>query len=429
MAVLEHLTSQQAIDLENKYGAHNYHPLPVVLSKGEGVYVWDLEGNKYIDMSIGGIGANVLGYADEDVDSAVKEAISKGTSSSLNCYEDILLAELLSEIHPWSQMSKFTRSGGEAMAVAVRIARAYTGKEIIAFCGYHGWNDWYLAANIESKDNLSQHLLSGLDAKGIPKGLRGTAIPFRYNQLEEIQNIVDKFPNKIAAIVMEPIRSAEPVPGFIESVRKLATDSSAMLIFDEISSGFRLNSAGAHIKFGVDPDMAVFSKALGNGYPIAAIIGTSEVMESSQSTFISSTNWTERIGPTAALATITKHKDNDVSNHLVNVGKKIQNGWKDISENNDLDIRVSGIPPLSHFIFNTDNPMAYKTLFVELMLKEGFLASTSFYSMYAHTNQHVDMYLDAVQKVFKLIKQYEQSEEIMERISGRPASQGFSRLA
>ena len=160
---------------------------PGYFSKAKGVEVWDLDGNRYIDMSIAGIGANVLGYADPDVDDAVRAIIDKGTSCSLNCPEEIELADLLCEIHPWADMVRFSRTGGEARTIAVRIARAYTGKDKIAFCGYHGRHDWYLSANVGTENALGEHLLPGLSPSGVPQGLTGTALPFRYNNLEELQ--------------------------------------------------------------------------------------------------------------------------------------------------------------------------------------------------------------------------------------------------
>ena len=269
----------------------------------------------------------MLGYADPDVDAAVKEAIRNGTSCSLNCPEEVVLAELLCELHPWAEMVRYARTGGEAMSIAVRIARAYTGKDKIAFCGYHGWHDWYLAANLGTENALGEHLLSGLSPLGVPKGLTGTALPFRYNDLEELKNIAAQNRDEIGVIVMEPIRDTDPMPGFVEGVRALADEIGAVFIVDEISAGFRLTTGGAHlVVHSVTPDMAVFSKALGNGYPIGAIIGKTEVMQAAQKTFISSTCWTDRIGPTAALAMIKKHGDMNVADRLIHLGDLIQKG-------------------------------------------------------------------------------------------------------
>ena len=401
---------------------------PGYYKKAAGVFVWDLDGNRYIDMSIAGIGANVLGYADPDVDAAVIEAIQNGNSSSLNCPEEVELADLLCEIHPWADMVRFSRTGGEAMTIAVRIARAYTGKDKIVFCGYHGWHDWYLAANLGTENALGEHLLPGLNPRGVPKGLTGTAIPFRYNHLEELQATVEQNKNDLAAIVMEPIRNIQPKPGFLEGVRGIANEIGAVFIIDEVSAAFRMNSGGAHLLLGIKPDIAVFSKALGNGYPIAAIIGKADIMQAAQSTFISSTYWTERIGPAAAIATIKKHQKVKAGQHLVDIGIKIQRGWRDCADKNGLVIDISGIPPLSHFLFKGDNPMAMQAYFVQLMLDRGFLASTLFYAMNAHQDEHVISYLRAVDEAFSEVFTAKQKGTLDIMLKGEPASQGFTRL-
>lgn len=401
---------------------------PGYFSKAKGVEVWDLDGNRYIDMSFGGVGANVLGYADPDVDSAVMDAIKRGTSSSLNCPEEVELAELLCEIHPWAEKVRYARTGGESMAIAVRIARAYTGRDKIAFCGYHGWHDWYLSANVGTENALGEHLMPGLDPAGVPKCLAGTALPFRYNAIDELEAIVARCGNELAAIVMEPIRNDQPLPGFLEAVRKMADDVGVVLVVDEISSGFRMNTGGAHMLLGLYPDIAVFSKALGNGYPIGAIIGKTEVMDAAQSTFISSTYWTERIGPTAALAMIRKHQRLDAGKHLVAIGKAVQEGWITLAKKYNLEIQVGGIPPLSHYSFEGTDGASLKALFVQLMLDRGFLASTSFYSMLAHTDEHVESYLNAVNEAFCEISRAKEAGGIEKLLKGKPASSGFKRL-
>jgi len=406
----------------------SYGVWPGYYSKAKGVEIWDLDDNRYIDMSIGGIGANVLGYADPDVDAAVKQAVCKGTSCSLNCPEEVELADLLCELHPWADKVRYARSGGEAMAIAVRIARAHTGRDKVAFCGYHGWHDWYLAANIGTEDALGRHLLSGLNPSGVPKGLEGTALPFQYNQLEGIQQIVHKHRGDLAAIVIEPIRNEQPKPGFLQEIRNLADESGSVFIVDEISSGFRMNTGGAHLLFQILPDIAVFSKSLGNGYPIAAIIGRGNIMEAAQNTFISSTMWTERIGPTAALATVSKHQRMDVGKYLTEIGRKVQNGWIQTAEHNKIDIDVGGIPPLSHFSFQYDNGLELKAYFIQLMIEKGFLSSTLFYAMYAHQNHQIEKYIKAVDECFREIKNTIQRGGIREKLKGLPAASGFRRL-
>lgn len=402
---------------------------PAYYSRAKGVEVWDLDDNKYIDMSYMGLGACILGYADVDVDNAVKEVIDSGSMCTLNCPQELELADSLCEIHPWAEMVRYARGGGEAMAVAVRIARARTRKDKIAFCGYHGWHDWYLAANLAEKDILDGHLLPGLEPAGVPRCLRNTAFAFHYNRVEELKAIVAQNKAEIAAIVMEPLRNYEPEPGFLEEIRTIAKDIKAVLIFDEVSSGWRLVSGGAHLLYGVKPDIAVFAKAISNGYPMAAIIGTGDVMQAAQDSFISSTYWTEGIGPVAALVTIRKHQHYKVSEHLIKIGKQVQAGWKAAAESHGLKVSISGIPPMSHLTFDYENGQAIRTLFTQEMLKKGFLATNAFYASYAHQPKHVEGYLEAVKEVFASIGKAIGERKVEKLLKGPIAHSGFARLA
>lgn len=402
---------------------------PAYFESAKGSRIWDLDGQCYLDMSIGGIGANVLGYADPDVDEAVRLAIAKGISSSLNCPEEVELAELLCSLHPsFAEKVRYTRSGGEAMAVAVRIARAKTKRDTVAFCGYHGWHDWYLAANVGTENALGEHLIPGLAPTGVPKGLAGTSLPFRFNQTSELESIVGRCGKDLAAIVLEPLRDQEPTPGFVEAVRAFADETGAVLIIDEISSGFRLNSCGAHELFGYRPDMIVFSKALGNGYAIAAILGKAEIMEAAQDSFISSTCWTERIGPAAALATVRKHNSVKASEVLVSLGKAVQAGWIGLLQKHGLKGHTSGMYPMSHLHFDYPQALEIKAYFVQLMLEQGVLASTLYYAMWAHSDEDVAYYLKACDGAFAGIREAIDREDITSRLKGRPSVAGFHRL-
>lgn len=401
---------------------------PGYFSEAKGVEVTDLDGNRYIDMSIGGIGATVLGYADPDVDAAALEAIRKGVSSSLNAPEEVELADLLCELHPWAEKVRFARTGGESMAIAVRIARAHTKRDVIAFCGYHGWHDWYLAANLGTENALGEHLIPGLNPLGVPQGLKGTAFPFRYNDLSELKAIAAAHGANLAAIVMEPIRNIRPTPEFVAGVHEIARSTGAALVIDEISAGFRMNTGGAHLDLGFQPDIAVFSKALGNGYPIGAVIGRDEIMEAAQSTFISSTYWTERLGPAAAIAMVRKHARLNAGPHLMKIGTLVQEGWQRLGASHNLPLHVGGIPPLSHFGFEDAKAPEMKAYFIQLMLEQGFLASTSFYSMYAHTEDHVSAYLAAADQAFAEIARVRARNEFEKALIGSPAASGFKRL-
>ncbi len=400
---------------------------PAYYSKARGVEVWDLDGNRYTDMSYNGIGSCILGAADPDVDDAVRAAISTGTMSTLNAPEEVALADLLCELHPWAGMVRYARSGGEAMAVAVRIARARTGRDKVAFCGYHGWHDWYLSANLAEESALDGHLLSGLDPAGVPRGLQGTVFPFRYNEIDELVAVIKQH-SDVAAIVMEPIRSREPGPGFLSGVREIAEHAGCVLIFDEITSGFRLVTGGAHLLYDVRPDIAVFAKAMSNGYPMAAVIGTEDVMQAAQNTFISSTYWTEKIGPSAALATIRKHRRCDVSSHLKRIGAIVQQGWREAAARAGLGVEVSGMLPLSHLSFVGDKTQSVRTLFTQLMLERGFLAASGFYATYAHQDHHIEKYLKAVEEVFVILAESIGEGTLTEKLRGPVAHSGFRRL-
>lgn len=401
---------------------------PAYYRKAKGVTIWDLDGNRFIDMSYMGIGACVLGYADPDVNRAVIRAVSSGSMTTLNCPEEVELAEVLLKLNPWASMVRYTRTGGEAMAVAVRIARAYTGKDRIAFCGYHGWCDWYLSANLAKDTNLDGHLLPGLQPKGVPRSLVETAVPFNYNRIEELERIVSKY-RDISVIVLEPVRHQEPKNNFIQRVREIADEIGAVLIFDEITSGWRVNVGGIHQLYGVYPDIAVYGKAMSNGFPMAAVVGKEEVMNVAQESFISSTYWTERIGPVAALATIEKMKKRNVPRYLCKIGNSVGEGWKKLAGEHGLKIKVMGLPPLITFSFEHEDSQAMHTLFTQEMLERGFLASKSLYASYAHTEGHVSKYLECVDEIFELIKRALDRGEIRKMLEGPVAHTGFKRIA
>ena len=401
---------------------------PAYYSKAKGCKVWDLDGREYTDTSLMGVGANILGYADDDVDDAVRNAISCGSMCTLNAPEEVELAELLLGLHPWAKQVRYAKTGGEALAVAIRIARAATKKDIVLFCGYHGWNDWYIAANLGDNKALDGQHIAGLSTSGIPQGLKNTIIPFRYNDLKSFENLLQIYRGKIAAVIMEPIRNFYPQPGFLEQIRENTRREGIVLIMDEVSSGFRLTCGGAHLTFGIEPDMAVFAKAISNGYPMAAIIGKKEVMEFAQESFISSTYWTERTGLAAAIATIKKYRENSVEQHLEKIGQKVQAGWKKLAEKHRLNVTISGIYPMSHLDFEYGDSLALKTLYTQEMLKRGFLATNAFYAPFSHTDQVVDNYLSMADESFSVIKGGLESENIFELLEGDVCQSGFQRL-
>lgn len=401
---------------------------PSYYKKAKGCSVWDMEGNEYKDFSYMGIGANVLGYADKDINKAVKKAVDDSNMCTLNALEEVELAEKLCEIHPWADMVRYAKSGGECASIAVRIARAKTKKDIVLFCGYHGWHDWYLASNLGDENTLEGHLLPGLSPAGVPKNLKGTSFPFAYNDKKAFDNLIKKYNGKIAAVIMEPIRNIYPQKGFLEHIRKTTKQKDIVLIFDEISAGFRLCLGGSHLKIGVNPDMALFGKALSNGYPMAAVIGTKEVMEAAQDTFISSTYWTDKIGLVASLETIKKYKEKKVEKTLNKNGKKIQKAWGKLAEKHNLDISLMGIYPLSYFSFNYENDKEIKTYFIQEMLKLGFLSTTGYYASYAHKSNDIEKYIKAVDIVFEKISVNIKNNNIKDLLESEICHGGFKRL-
>ena len=376
---------------------------PAYYSKAKGCRVWDLDGREFIDMSIMSVGACILGYADDDIDEAVIRAIRDGVNSSLNCPEEVQLAETLIELHPWFDMVRYARSGGEAMGMAVRIARAHTRRDIVLFSGYHGWNDWYLAANLSDDNNLDGQLMPGLKPNGVPRGLAGSAIPFNANSIESLREKIKGKEKHIAAIVIEPARGEDAPEEYLSALRDLATELNAILVFDEITSGFRVCAGGIHRTYKVYPDVAVFAKSMANGYAMAAILGSESVMQSAQSTFISSTNWTDRVGPAAALATIIKYQRESVDKKIIKTGRAVKAMWERTAAANDLKISVTGIPALANFAFEHENAIALNTYFVVEMLKHGILGYRQFKASYAHSQEELDIYNVALEKTFKCI--------------------------
>jgi glutamate-1-semialdehyde 2,1-aminomutase len=400
---------------------------PSYFSKAKGSVVWDLDGNEYIDMSIMGIGTNTLGYGHDAIDNAVSEVIAKGNMSTLNCPEEVYLAEKLIEINPWADMVRYTRTGGEGNAVAVRIARAASGRDNVAICGYHGWHDWYLASNLGSDDILAGHLLSGLDTSGVPKSLKNTIFPFHYNNFEELKNIVSN--HNIGTIKMEVTRNFGPENNFLQKVRDLATENNIVLIFDECTSGFRETYGGIFNKYDVYPDITIFSKTIGNGYALTAVVGKRSIMEAAQKTFISSTFWTERIGPAAAMKTLEVMKSIESWKIITEKGNKMRLGWLKIAEENKLNISIAGIPALSTFSFQSVDALKYKTYITQEMLKKGFLASTNFYAAVTHSDEFFDKYFYNLNNIFIDISKCVKGEKnIDEMLDGPICHSGFQRL-
>jgi glutamate-1-semialdehyde 2,1-aminomutase len=399
---------------------------PAYYSRAKGIKVWDLDGKEYLDFANMSVGACSLGYGVETIDNAVKQAIDEGVMSSLNSPSEVFLAEKLIEMHPWSDMARFARSGGEANAIAIRIARAHTGKDKIAICGYHGWHDWYLSANLSSDSNLDGHLLPGLSPSGVPRGLAGTTVPFSYNNATELAELLKT--GEFAAVKMEVSRNFGPEDGFLQEVRDLCTHYGAVLIFDECTSGFRETFGGLHLKYGVNPDLAMFGKALGNGYAITAVIGRREVMQAAQGTFISSTFWTERLGPVAALATLNEMEKVKSWEKISATGKKVKGIWDKVFSKLQLRYQITGLDALANFTVDVPDWLGFKTLMTQEMLDRGYLSSSYFYASTQHDPEHLSKYAEDFEASAVVSAGHSSSETITSALRVPRSHNSFRRL-
>ena len=400
---------------------------PTYYSKAKGIKVWSIDNKQYLDFTMVGIGTSVLGYADTEINKVAKKIIDSSTMNTLNAPEEVELAELLIKIHPWAESVRFARTGGESMSIAIRLARAYTGKENIIFSGYHGWHDWYLSTNLVSKKNLNQHLLPGLNPMGVPKSLKGKVIPFKFNDFGELKRI-KRLAKNSAAIVLEPCRESKPDIRYLKRLKQISKETRCLLIFDEITSGWRIGTSGIHKQLGVNPDIAIFGKTIANGIAMGAIIGKKKVMKLSTKTFISSAFWTERLGPACALAFIKKHKRLNLGSTLSEKGKKIKKIWKTAAENADLSIKISGIDPLASFKLDISNWRAGITFFNQEMLKRGFLTSDRCYANYKHDEYSLNKYKNACLDVFEKISKFEREKTLVKKINGPLKMIDFGRV-
>jgi glutamate-1-semialdehyde 2,1-aminomutase len=389
---------------------------PAYFIKAKKINVWDLKGSKYLDMFCA-VGTSVLGYSNEQVNKSVTENIHKGNMTTLNCPEEVYLSNEIIKHHPWASMAKFTRGGGEANTLAIRIARAYTKKQTVAFCGYHGWHDWYLSANINSKKNLDEHLMSGLNYEGIPENLKNTSFPFQYNDFEYLTKLINK--KNIGIIKMEVMRNIKPQNNFLQKVRNICNKKKIILIFDECTSGYRQNMGGIHLKFKVNPDMAIFGKALGSGYAINAIIGKRNIMRKAENTFISSTFWGERIGYTAALSSIKEFKRLNVFRKIEMNGKMIKNFWSDLSKKYNVPIKVMGTNAIPSFEFINNHPLK-KTFLTQEMLKNKILATNMIYINIFHNKKNITKYIKVLDKIFKDISKKNIKKILKSKVCFKP---------
>ncbi len=411
--------------------AHLFDPQtwPSYFSRCKGADVWDLEGRRYVDFT-GGVGAILLGHADDDVNAAVHRRVNLGSYSTLASPDEVALADVLLELHPWAGKVRYARGGGEALGLAVRIARAATGRSGVAFCGYHGWSDWYLAANLGDSAALDGHLLPGLQPLGVPRELAGTAVPFRYNDPDSFRAALDKLDGKLAAVVMEPMRSELPRDGFVEQAAAACRAAGGVFVLDEVTSGWRYGFPGAAAKLGIEPDLAVYAKAMSNGLPCGAIVGRNAVMDAANDSFISSSYWTDGIGPAAALACLSKMRREGVQQHVWRLGERLQAGLREIAARHpSLELKIGGMPCSPSVAFQlSDASAAAKALMIRRMLERGYLMSSQLYVMSPHTDALLSGMLSALDESLAAVSSIQARGALQAESGIQGIQQCFTRL-
>ncbi len=388
---------------------------PLFLSHGKGAHVWDVDGNEYIDL-VNGLLPVVLGYDDPEVTAAVTEQLRHGVTFSLATELEIILAEELVKLIPCAEMVRFGKNGSDATSGAIRLARAHTGRDRVATCGYHGWQDWYIGSTARNK--------------GVPKRVQELTHTFRYNDLDSLEQVLKAYPNEFAAVIMEPMTSIEPQTGFLEGVRDLAHRHGALFILDEIITGYRFHLGGAQSLFGITPDLATFGKSMGNGFPISAVVGRKDVMKGMEDIFFSFTAGGEAVSIAAALATIKKMQKEPVVETLWSRGEALVSGTKALIQKHELNkvVTVAGKPCWSMLGFNDtaqNSLWEIKTLFLQEILTRGILTAGAHNISYAHTEEDIKKILAAYDASFEILTNAIRSGDLKRRLKGKPMEPVF----
>lgn len=394
----------QLISRRSDQFAHGVSPIYAQRAKGSRFV--DVDENEYIDW-VNAVGAVILGHADEVVDAAVKAQIDRGSLYTLNSPLELELAEELTQTIPSAEMVRYTKGGGEACAVAARIARGVSGRDKILFCGYHGWHDWYQAANFGVDPESGEFPFAGIEPIGVPKALAGTVIPFVYGNLAALSDLLDAHRGDVAAIMMEPARSELPPAGYLEGVKELAASHDVILIFDEVSSGWRLSIGGVQEFVGVTPDMTVVAKAMSNGYPMGAVVGSRRVMEPAGRMFISSSYWSDNIGLIAALTTIRELKRRDAQRRFREIGESLRATLNQAIADVGLPGACVGLyanPVLSLKTPAGVDPRKISTLFIQEMARRGVHTYMSFKATLAHSEEDIRLTGQAAAEALSVIK-------------------------
>lgn len=388
---------------------------PAFLVRGNGCRVWDVDGNEYLDCAMG-LGSVVLGYCDPEVEDAVRRQLADGVSFSLPHSLELELAEALREIIPCAEMVRFGKNGSDATSGAIRAARAYTGRDIVACCGYHGWQDWYIGTTTRNR--------------GVPEAVRRLTVPFAYNDIESLRRVFADNPGRVAAVIMEPVGVVEPREGFLQEVQILTRREGALLIFDEVLTGFRFSLGGAQEHFGVIPDLACFGKAMASGFPLSAVVGRGVVMELFEEVFFSFTFGGEALSLAATVATIEKMRRENVVGHLWVQGRKLRDGYNVLARHFDLGPTTEciGLPPRTMIDFRGKDQaqsLILKSLFQQECLKRGVLFTGAHNPSYSHGDSEVDQVLRVYRSAMEILAEAVRTGDAVERLEGKPLEPVF----
>ncbi len=402
---------------------------PIYAERAKGCRIWDVDGNEYIDWT-SAVGPVILGYADDVVDDAVRAQIARGAIYSIVQESAVELAEELVRIVPSAEMVRYCKGGGEACTIAVRIARGVTGRDKVLFCGYHGWHDWYQAANLGA-ERLAEHLFNGIEPIGVPRSLEGTAMPFTYGDLEELEGLLQQHAGELACIIMEPMRSGEPPEGYLDGVRDLATRYGVVLIFDEVSSGWRVARGSAQEYVGVTPDMTVFAKAISNGYPMGAVVGKREFMEPASRMFISSAYWDDNIGIAASLACLRELERRDAVAHFNRIGALFKEQVNAAAAAAGLAAQCVGVAAHPSIRIEVDDPAEaakVNALFIQENARRGVILATGFMFNCSHGESEVERTAAVVEESFGKIAEGLDRGTIDDLLEVPPQEESFRRL-
>ncbi len=390
---------------------------PVFLERGEGSHVWDVDGNEYIDYPLG-LGPIILGHNYPAVTKAVLRQLRKGVSFSMPHPLEIEVSELLTKIIPCAEMVRFGKNGVDATSGAVRVARAFTGRDVIACCGYHGWHDWYIVTTTRSR--------------GVPDALRPLTATFEYNNIGSLESVFEENRGKVAAVIMEPMGVMLPKDNFLKKVRDLTSEEGALLIFDEIVTGFRISMGGAQEYFKVTPDLACFGKAMANGYPVSAVVGRRDVMKLFDEVFFSFTFGGETLSLAAAAATMNELREKNALGHIWEQGRRFQDGYNTLAKLYGISkfTECTGLPPHTVTFFRDETggeSLVAKSLFQQECLKRGILFSGTNNICFSHSAADIDYTLRVFRTAMEILADAIAKGDIERRLEGEPVKPVFRR--